>query len=109
VFLKLQPYVQSSLARRANNKLSFKFFGSFKILQKIGQVAYKLELPPQATIHPVFHVSQLKSSVGSQQISPLVISDLQAYQVPVKVLQWRWTDGLHPSEQGLVQWSHMPP
>lgn len=108
VFLKLQPYVQSSLARRSNNKLSFKFFGPFKVLQKIGPVAYKLELPPQAAIHPVFHVSQLKSSPGRQLVSPVPVSDLQAYQVPVKVLQRRWTSGDHPTEQGLIQWSQMP-
>lgn len=30
VFLKLQPYVQSSLARHSCNKLSFRFFGPFK-------------------------------------------------------------------------------
>jgi hypothetical protein len=41
VFLKLQPHVKSSLAPRANQKLAFKFFGPFQILQKIGQVAYK--------------------------------------------------------------------
>jgi hypothetical protein len=33
VFLKLQPYVQSSLAPRANQKLAFKFFSPFQIPQ----------------------------------------------------------------------------
>jgi hypothetical protein len=51
VFLKLQPYIQSSLAPRANQKMAFKFFGPFKILQRIGQVAYKLDLPATSSVH----------------------------------------------------------
>ena len=65
VFLKLQPYVQSSVATRSNNKLSFKFFGPFRILKHIGAVAYLLDLPATAGVHPVFHLSLLKSSPGS--------------------------------------------
>ena len=57
VFVKLKPYVQSSLAPRANQKLSFKFYGPFHILARIGQVAYKLLLPSSAATHLVFHVS----------------------------------------------------
>jgi hypothetical protein len=109
VFLKLQPYVQSSLMRRANNKLSFRFFGPFTVIEKLGAVAYKLDLPSSSAIHPVFHVSQLKLSPGDQQVSSVLPPDMQAFQVPVRVLQRRWSDGDHAAEQGLIQWSNSPP
>jgi hypothetical protein len=109
VFLKLQPYVQSSLTRHANHKLSFRFFGPYKIVERLGSVAYKLELPPSSSIHPVFHVSQLKLSPGDQQVSSALPSNLQAFQVPLRILQRRWTSRDHPMEQGLIQWSHTPP
>ena len=79
VFLKLQPYVQSSIAHRSCNKLPFKFFGPFKIIQHVGTVAYKLELSSSASIHNVFHVLQLKLSPGGQQVSPMLPSDLQEF------------------------------
>lgn len=63
VYLKLQPHVQSSVAIRTNYKLSFRFFGPFKVLARIGKVAYRLELPSSTLIHPVVHVSQLKKHV----------------------------------------------
>jgi len=109
VFLKLQPYIQSSLFHRSNNKLSFKFFGPFQVIQKVGPVAYKLLLPPGAAVHPVFHISQLRSSLGNQQVSPSLPSDLQQFQFPLRVLQRRWTSGARPVAQGLIQWSHSPP
>jgi hypothetical protein len=107
VFLMLQPYVQSFLAPRPNQKLAFKFFGPFRIVQRIGKVAYKLELPSQSMIHPVFHVSQLKKAVGtSVQVSPSLSDDMFDTLVPKKVLSRRLvTRGLRTAQQVLVKWS----
>ncbi|GKB45626.1 reverse transcriptase [Tanacetum coccineum] len=57
VFLKLQPYRQSSLAHRQSHKLAKRFYGPFPIKERIGPVAYHLELPSTAKIHDVFHAS----------------------------------------------------
>lgn len=35
------------------------------MLRRVGKVAFEIELPPEARIHPVFHVSQLKPKLGS--------------------------------------------
>jgi hypothetical protein len=57
VYMKLQPYVQSSVAAMSNKKLSFRFYGPYKVIQRVGEVTYKLELPEGSRIHPVLHVS----------------------------------------------------
>jgi hypothetical protein len=105
VFLRIQPYVQSSLAPRANKKLAFKYFGSFPVLQEIGSVAYKLDLPSHASIHPVFHFSQLKKVVGSDiQVSPLPSSELYAWKVHEKTIQRRLVNrGNHTVLQALIK------
>jgi hypothetical protein len=110
VYLKVQPYVQTSLAPRSSNKLSFKYFGPFKDIEKIGPSAYKLKLPEGCLIHPVFHVSLLKQAVPPSIIVSKELPDpTNQLQVPISILDRRLRqhhDTMIP--QVLVRWSYLP-
>ncbi|KAA0033720.1 hypothetical protein IC582_013177 [Cucumis melo] len=47
VYLKLRPYRQRSLTRKRCEKLAPKFYGPYRIIEEIGEVAYRLNLPPR--------------------------------------------------------------
>ena len=110
VFLKVQPYVQSSLSASANQKLAFKFFGPYRVVARIGSVAYKLQLPSSSSVHPVFHVSQLKKLVGDHhQVTSDLPNDRFLWSIPEAILQrCSVIHGVRPVVQLLIKWSHVP-
>ncbi|XP_070002863.1 uncharacterized protein [Nicotiana sylvestris] len=68
VFLKVSP-MKGIMQFGNKGKLSSRYIGPYKIIQRIGQVAYKLDLPPEMSlVHPVFHVSMLKKVVGDMSL-----------------------------------------
>jgi hypothetical protein len=77
VFLRLQPYKQISLKQsKKDNKLSPKYYGPYKVLQNIGTMAYKLELPASSGVHLVFHVSCLKKVIGDNIPVQTIVPEL---------------------------------
>jgi len=66
--------------------------GPFKVIQKVGKVAYKLELPASMKVHPVFHVNLLHKyrSDGTVQPPPppVLVDDQLEYEVE-RILQHR--------------------
>ncbi|GMI67905.1 hypothetical protein HRI_000459800 [Hibiscus trionum] len=113
VFLKLQPYRQQSVSARSGQKLASRWFGPFRIIERIGAVAYKLDLPANSKVHPVFHVSQLKKRVGSEKIQeewPIIDADGSISKEPLRVIDRRiGRKGNRAVTEVLVEWSNSFP
>jgi hypothetical protein len=62
----MEPYQETTLGLQNALKLTSKWYGPFIILQKIGTIAYHLQLPLGTEIHDVFHVNQLKMHLGKE-------------------------------------------
>lgn len=114
VYLKLQPYRQTAFGIRGSLKLRSKFYGPFKVIEQVGKVAYKLQLPAESNIHPVFHVSQLKKHLGARAVPmtnlPSVGPDGQIKTEPAAVLKKRMIPrGGVAITQWLILWQNLGP
>ncbi|KAJ0078186.1 hypothetical protein Patl1_37085 [Pistacia atlantica] len=93
---------------RRSLKLSPRYCGPFQVLQRIGNVAYKLDLPEESRIHPVFHVSclkKLRSHVVPSSYLPLVAASGALIPEPDKILQRRpKKKGNQDDVEVLIQW-----
>jgi hypothetical protein len=91
VYLKVLP-IRGLRRFKVKGKLSPRYIGLFKVLERKGEVAYQLELPARLLdVHNVFHISQLKKylRVPEEQL-PLeemdVQEDLTYEEHPIKIL-----------------------
>jgi hypothetical protein len=76
VYLKVSS-VRCLRRFKAKGKLSSRFIGPFKILERVGEVAYRLELPNQLSdVYDVFHISQLKMGLKPHDKEPLPMDGL---------------------------------
>lgn len=81
------------MAPRTNQKLSFRYYVPFPVIEHVGTVAYKLQLPAECRIHPMVHVSQLKHhvppSVCIEEDITQILDDLNVLAIPIHFLDSR--------------------
>jgi ribosomal protein L21E len=118
VYLKVQPYRETALGLCNALTLSSKYYGPFRVLQKVGQVSYKLQLPEGTLLHDVFHINQLKRHLGPNAIPnptlPMLTPDGKIKVAPFAVLQYRQVPrsaGEYdiPVPQWLIHWENLSP
>lgn len=114
VYLRIQPYWQNAFGLRGSLKLRSKYYGPFKILARVGEVSYRLQLPDTTNIHPVFHISHLKKHVGQNAVPlphvPLVTEEGKIKTSPFAVLDERIIQRQKsPVKQLLIHWESLGP
>ncbi|XP_057495665.1 uncharacterized protein LOC130780661 [Actinidia eriantha] len=93
-FLKVSP-MKGVVRFRKRGKLNPRYVGSFKILEKIGPIAYRLALTAElANVHDVFHVSMLRRYVADPthvlERPPIELEkNLQYEERPVRIMDTR--------------------
>ncbi|CAA0833488.1 Unknown protein [Striga hermonthica] len=61
---RMKKWADTKRRPREFSQGSMTYEGPFPVIKKIGNVVYRVELPPTLKIHPVFHVSMLKPYKG---------------------------------------------
>ncbi|GJS31909.1 putative reverse transcriptase domain-containing protein [Tanacetum coccineum] len=91
VMLKVSPW-KGVVRFGKRGKLNHRYVGPFKVLEKVGSVAYKLELPKEMSrVHNTFHVSNLKKCYAGEPLAvPLdglhFDDKLQFVEEPVEIM-----------------------
>ena len=94
VFLKVSP-LRNVILFGSVGKLAPRFVGPFPIIEKVGKIAYRLELPERlAGVHKVFHVSHLWNCLheSAEVVEPSILEEAEVEReatvrrVPTRIL-----------------------
>lgn len=116
-YLRVQPYRHTTMSIHQCIKLHSKFYGPFRVLERVGETAYKLLFPEKCKLHPIFHISQLKKHHGPMAVPnptlPLIDDQGNIQTGPEKILDRKLVprkegDIFVPVVQWLVQWINLP-
>jgi hypothetical protein len=108
-FLHLRQRAAASLPCSATGKLKPRYVGPYQVADLINAVAVRLQLPPGAHLHDVFHVGVLKKFVGTPPAVPPLLPPLlhgAVVPAPARVARARLARGVR---HVLVEWQGEPP
>ena len=107
-WLRLRQRAAASLPNAPKGKLKPRYVGPYQVLELINDVAVRLQLPPGARLHDVFHVGVLRKFIGTPPAAPPPLPPLlngAAVPAPAKVVKARIARGVR---QLLVEWQGEP-
>ena len=90
-----------------------RFYGPYKVIRKVGEVAYEIELPEGSRVHNVFHVSRLKKAIGQRVVPsaelPPIDEEGKLVLIPEAILDTRErTLRSRLIKEYLVKWKYLP-
>ena len=57
------------ITKKLSKKLDYKYLRLYKVIKRISENNYQLDLPPKVRIHPIFYISLLKDAINIEPIS----------------------------------------
>ncbi|GKB39601.1 putative reverse transcriptase domain-containing protein [Tanacetum coccineum] len=86
------PIMWAEVGEEGYGKLAPRFVGPFKIIEKVGPVAYRLDLPEELdSVHDTFHVSNLKKCLADPTLE---FKKLKRSRIAIVKVRWDSKHGL---------------
>ncbi|GKD38048.1 hypothetical protein Tco_1258255 [Tanacetum coccineum] len=106
VLLKVSPW-KVVVRFRKKGKLAPRFVGPFEIIEKVGPVAYRLDLPEELNgVHDTFHVSNLKKCLADPTLGPMEILEREFKKLKssrIAIVKVRWVRNVVQNSRGSVK------